>query len=96
MKISNKRYDVYFNLLNNVQLHDITHQYQEELDRRKALGQQYSRVLATQLRIIQTLEERRKRHRILFDAFYREAMKTIEWIDVLISETPVDPMVIER
>lgn len=73
-----------------------TTQYQNELSRRKTLGQQYSRVLATQLRIIRASEERRKTHRIQFDALYREAMKSIEWMNALTSDTSVDPMMIDR
>lgn len=73
-----------------------TNQYQEELSRRKTLGQQYSRVLGTQLRIIRALEERRKIHRIQFDALYRETMKSIEWMNALTSQTSVDPTMIER
>ena len=73
-----------------------TNQYEDELSRRKTLGQQYSRVLATQLRIIQASEERRKTHRIQFDALYREAMKSMEWMNALTSQTSVDPMMIDR
>lgn len=73
-----------------------TNQYQEESSRRKILGQQYSRVLATQLRLIRALEERRKTHRIQFDALYRETLKSIEWMNALTSQTSVDPTMIER
>ncbi len=79
----------YYNIL-------FTTQYQDDLSRRKTLGQQYSRVLATQLRIIRTLEERRKTYRIQFDALYREVMKSIEWMNALTSQTSVDPMMIDR
>lgn len=71
-------------------------QYQDDLSRRKTLGQQYSRVLATQLRIIRASEERRKTHRIQFDALYREAMKIIEWMNAFTSQTSVDPTMIDR
>ena len=58
-------------------------QYSQELDRRKLLGQQYGRVLGTQLRILQSLEDKRQTHRIHFDALFKETMKTLEWIKAL-------------
>ena len=74
----------------------IANQYQDELSRRKTLGQHYSRVLATQLRIVQASEERHKTHRIQFDGLYGETMKSIEWMNALTSQTSVDPMMVER
>lgn len=58
-------------------------QYSQELDRRKLLGQQYGRVLGTQLRILQSLEDKRQSHRIQFDALFKEALNTLEWIKTL-------------
>ena len=66
------------------------------MNRRKEVGEHFSRVLMTQLRIIQTLEEKRQAHRIQFDALFKEIMKCMEWIDALILQTSSDPAAIKR
>ncbi len=49
-----------------------------ELNRRKELGESFSRLLSTQLRLLESLEADKQTHRILFDAVVKEVRRTLE------------------
>ena len=58
------------------------------------LGEQFSRVLGTQLKILENIEKWKSHHRIQFSALLQETIKTVKCIeDILLKSGKTDEVI---